>query len=349
MAKDNVPFHSVVFPATLIGSQTEKYKWTMVKHLMATEYLNYEDAKFSKSRGIGVFGNDVANTEIPSDIWRFYLIYTRPENADSAFKWEDLMQKNNNELLANLGNFVNRALKFCKEYFGGKIAEIFMNEKDKAILVEVNKHLKAYLDAMEKCHLREAISETLSISKRGNQLMQSEKPWELVKSGKEEDRQRAGSVVSFCSNLTALIALLIEPFMPKLSSEILKQLNISLHEINVLKDQCVFKCVLQAGHVIGTPGPLIREIKENEMQKLKGRFAGTQKEREQKKKVKTTSKNEVKVNADIEKRLSECILSQDEVIKSLKASPASKENVDSAIDLILYLKNVQLEMNKGNF
>ena len=105
MAKDNVPFHSIVFPATLLGT---KSKWTMVNHLMSTEYLNYEDAKFSKSRGIGVFGNDAQDTGIPSDIWRFYLIYTRPENADSAFQWEDLMLKNNSELLANLGNFVNR-------------------------------------------------------------------------------------------------------------------------------------------------------------------------------------------------------------------------------------------------
>ena len=105
MAKDNVPFHSVVFPATQLGT---KSKWTMVNHLMSTEYLNYEDAKFSKSRGIGVFGNDAQDTGIPADIWRFYLMYTRPENADSAFKWEDLMLKTNSELLANLGNFVNR-------------------------------------------------------------------------------------------------------------------------------------------------------------------------------------------------------------------------------------------------
>ena len=80
----------------------------MVNHLMSTEYLNYEDAKFSKSRGIGVFGNDAKDTGIPADIWRFYLMYTRPETQDSAFKWEDLMLKNNSELLANLGNFVNR-------------------------------------------------------------------------------------------------------------------------------------------------------------------------------------------------------------------------------------------------
>ena len=105
MAKDNVPFHSVVFPSTLIGTNK---KWSLVNHLISTEYLNYEDDKFSKSRGVGVFGNHAKDTGIPVDIWRFYLMYTRPENADTSFKWEDLMLKTNSELLANLGNFVNR-------------------------------------------------------------------------------------------------------------------------------------------------------------------------------------------------------------------------------------------------
>ena len=88
MAKDNVPFHGIVFPASQLGTGVN---WTLVNHLMATEYLNYEDAKFSKSRGIGVFGNDAQETGIPSDIWRFYLIYTRPENQDSAFQWLSLI------------------------------------------------------------------------------------------------------------------------------------------------------------------------------------------------------------------------------------------------------------------
>ena len=98
MAKDNVPFHSVVFPCSLLGTGQD---WTMVNRLMSTEYLNYEDSKFSKSRGIGVFGNDARATGIPADVWRFYLMYIRPENQDSAFKWEDLMTKVNAELLAD--------------------------------------------------------------------------------------------------------------------------------------------------------------------------------------------------------------------------------------------------------
>ena len=136
MAKDNVPFHSVIFPSSLLGA---KDNWTIVQHLSATgthftnkrtmlylftsrdvtsaiflsmflEYLNYEDGKFSKSRGVGVFGNNAQEAGIPADIWRFYLLFVRPESQDSSFSWDDFMLKNNSELLNNLGNFINRYL-----------------------------------------------------------------------------------------------------------------------------------------------------------------------------------------------------------------------------------------------
>jgi methionyl-tRNA synthetase len=80
---------------------------------VSLEYLNYEDGKFSKSRGVGVFGNNAQETGIPADVWRFYLLYVRPESQDSTFSWADLMTKNNTELLNNLGNFANRYVKHC--------------------------------------------------------------------------------------------------------------------------------------------------------------------------------------------------------------------------------------------
>jgi methionyl-tRNA synthetase len=110
MAKDNVPFHAVMFPCSLLAT---KKNFVLVKHLMATEYLNYENGKFSKSRGLGVFGNDVQETGIDPDIYRFYLAAARPEAQDSSFSWSDLITRNNSELLNNLGNFINRALVFC--------------------------------------------------------------------------------------------------------------------------------------------------------------------------------------------------------------------------------------------
>lgn len=105
MAKDNVPFHSVIFPSCLIGADDN---FTLVKHMSGIEYLNYEDGKFSKSRGTGVFGDQAKLTDIDADIFRFYLAYIRPETMDSCFSWDDMMAKNNSELLNNLGNFINR-------------------------------------------------------------------------------------------------------------------------------------------------------------------------------------------------------------------------------------------------
>ena len=109
MGKDNIPFHTVIFPCTLMGTHDP---WTLVSQISCTEYLNYEDGKFSKSKNTGVFGDQAKETDIPSEVWRFYLLSNRPEQSDSAFYWEDLADKNNNELLKNLGNFVNRCLSF---------------------------------------------------------------------------------------------------------------------------------------------------------------------------------------------------------------------------------------------
>src|SRR5690606_11365967 len=99
MGKDNVPFHSVIFPATLMGTEDN---YILVNTLSATEYLNYEDSKFSKSRGTGVFGDNAKDSGIPSEVFRYYLISVRPETSDSVFSWKDFAERNNNELLANL-------------------------------------------------------------------------------------------------------------------------------------------------------------------------------------------------------------------------------------------------------
>ena len=118
MGKDNIPFHTIIFPSTQIGS---KKAWTMMNSISVTEYLNYEDGKFSKSRGVGVFGSDAKETGIPVEVWRYYLLAVRPESQDTAFQWDDFAAKNNAELNDNLGNFINRTLKFIFARFDGKI------------------------------------------------------------------------------------------------------------------------------------------------------------------------------------------------------------------------------------
>jgi methionyl-tRNA synthetase len=182
IGKDNVPFHAIIFPSCEIGTHED---WTLVKHIPAVEYLNYEDSKFSKSRGVGVFGDDAKDTGIPSDIWRFYLLYIRPESQDTTFSWNDLLNKNNSELLNNLGNFINRALVFLNNNFEGIIPEIKLEESDKLLLAQINRELTHYKNLLDKVKLRDGIKPILNISRIGNQFIQTAKPWELIKGGED--------------------------------------------------------------------------------------------------------------------------------------------------------------------
>jgi methionyl-tRNA synthetase len=218
IGKDNVAFHAVMFPATEIGTGDN---FTMVRHLCATEYLNYEDKKFrfvkifgleqliqqsifssilntllkfltniynffSKSRGTGVFCDQVSELGIPADVWRFYLIYMRPETQDTAFLWDDFMMKVNTELLNNLGNFVNRALVFVEKFFDGVVPEVDLKEAEEELLEKVDRDLQDYIKNCEDVKLRDALQCILSVSRHGNQYIQANQPWVLVKGSEEE-------------------------------------------------------------------------------------------------------------------------------------------------------------------
>lgn len=168
MGKDNIPFHTVIFPCSLIGSQ-EKY--TMLHHISTTEYLNYEGGKFSKSRGVGVFGNDAKSTGIPSEVWRYYLLYNRPEASDTVFTWTDFAAKNNNELLANLGNFVNRILSFLTSRFQGVVPP-YSAAGDAAFIAQVQELMTAYVSQLDNYKIKQALQTAMAVSKLGNQFMQ---------------------------------------------------------------------------------------------------------------------------------------------------------------------------------
>jgi len=346
MGKDNVPFHSVIFPACQLGTGE---RWTKVNRLMATEYLNYEDTKFSKSRGIGVFGHHARETSIPSDIWRFYLIYTRPENQDSAFKWDDVLLKTNSELLGNLGNFLNRALKFCKDNFGGRVGVIRLSAEDQQFVALVSRHTGRYVDLLEDAREREAVMEMLNVSRLGNQLMQANKPWKLNKSEREADRVRAASVVGLCVNTAALLSMLMEPFMPAMASKLWSQLGVKRSDLPLLDKQ--FRCLLRPGHKIGTPEPLVREIKMDEMKTLQERFAGTKQGNPPKPAATTTTtlkaNGPVLTNGTISNGLCDPqkvaalekeVSAQGEVVRQLKTAKSDKEAIKKEVDKLLELK-----------
>ena len=135
------------------------------------------------------------------------------------------MTKVNAELLANLGNFINRALKFTKDNFGSKVPEMNLNSEDWELVARVNQELAAYINHLEDAREREAITAVFNVSRLGNQLMQHNTPWKLVK-GSVEDKARAGTVVGLSVNMAALLSVLIQPYMPNMAANLENQLAV---------------------------------------------------------------------------------------------------------------------------
>ncbi|XP_043939547.1 methionine--tRNA ligase, cytoplasmic [Protopterus annectens] len=345
MAKDNVPFHSVIFPCSLIGADDN---YTKVNHLIATEYLNYEDGKFSKSRGVGVFGDMAKDTGIPADIWRFYLLYIRPEGQDSAFCWNDLLLKNNSELLNNLGNFVNRAAMFVCKFFDGHVPEMVLSSDDKKVLAHVTVELQQYNRLLEKVKIRDALRCILNISRLGNQYIQVSEPWKRIK-GNDANRICAGTVTGVAVNIACLLSVMLQPYMPTVSATIQAQLQ-APSECNILTDD--FVCVLPAGHKIGLVNPLFQKLENDQIESLRKRFGGAQPEEnslqvQPKDQPVPTTKKEPTVDAgdtgksvDIHKvkELTEDVAKQGDLVRKLKNQKAEKAQIEVEVKKLLDLK-----------
>lgn len=172
MGKDNVPFHTVLFPATLLGSGE---KWTMLHHISTSEYLNYESGKFSKSRGTGIFGSHVKELPFLVSVWRFYLLMNRPESSDSIFKWEDFSTKISDELEPKIGNLVNRVLSFAYNKLDKKIPVCTKEEltaTDLEFLEGIKTSVQKFCDLMEYTNIRKGLRAVLQICQSCNNFMQ---------------------------------------------------------------------------------------------------------------------------------------------------------------------------------
>ena len=329
MAKDNVPFHSVIFPGIMLAVNKNH---TTVTNIMATEYLNYEDGKFSKSRVIGVFGNDAQETGIPADVWRYYLASARPEGQDSSFSWADLVARNNFELLNNLGNFINRALVFAEKNFNSTISTIAATEDEYHVLALINREIHDYVQAMEKAKLRDGLRHVLAISRHGNQYLQVQQPWVLLK-GSDDQKQRAGSIISFSCNIACLLATLLFPFMPETARTIWAQLGTQRHYLDVEKP--VIQLYLKPGHKIGQPAPLFAKIEAARLEELKKRYGGSQSA-----KPEQPTAAVLKTVPEVEA----AITAQGDKVRSLKAAGTEKALVQVEVKVLLDLKKQLSEL-----
>ncbi len=262
IGKDNIPFHTVIFPCSLIGTGET---WTLLFHIASTEYLNYESGKFSKSKGVGVFGTDAKQTQIPADVWRFYIFYNRPEKSDSLFTWKDFQVKVNAELIGNLSNLINRTLTFVTRYYDGKVPS---SHKDESFWKQVTAIEQDIEQRLERVELKDALHLILLLSSIGNKKFQDEEPWRTVK----QEPARAASCIWNLCHLIRDLAILMQPYLPQTAKRVAAFLGGQRLVWADLR-------VLDRIETISNPELLFSRLEDVEIQRLRERFSGSQAER----------------------------------------------------------------------
>jgi len=265
MGKDNVPFHTLSFPSTLMGSGEP---WKLVDYIKSYNWLTYEGGKFSTSQGRGVFMNQALEI-MPSDYWRWWLLSNAPESSDSDFTWESFQGGVNKDLADVLGNFVSRVTKFCRSKFGEVVPEGgAYGEAEAAVIAEIGKRLTAYQDHMEAIEIRKATAELRAIWVAGNEYLQATAPWSVYKT----DPDAAAAMVRFALNLIPLYAVLSEPFIPDASAKMLESMG--AEGAAWPTDLSAALKALPAGHAFTVPDVLFAKITDDRRVELEEQFAG---------------------------------------------------------------------------
>jgi methionyl-tRNA synthetase len=299
IGKDNIPFHTVIFPSSLLGTGE---KWTMLHHMSSTEYLNYESGKFSKTRGIGVFGTDVVETGIPADVWRFYIFYNRPEKADALFTWKDFQEKVNGELIGNLGNLVNRTLSFVTRYYNGKVpgsntgdsnstdsnridsSKIDSNKIDQntPFWKTVRDYENDIAGKLDRADLRDAFRAIFEFSSFANKTFQDGEPWKK----RTEDPAAAETLIRDLCYVVRDLGIMIEPYLPTSADRIASFFGLGIAR----KGYGQKNAPGLSWEDVGGVSPALTEVVKSEVLfakleddligTLRERYSGSQKERE---------------------------------------------------------------------
>ncbi|MEP2920001.1 MAG: methionine--tRNA ligase [Sulfitobacter sp.] len=265
MGKDNVPFHTLGFPATIMGSNEP---WKLVDYIKSFNYLNYDGGQFSTSRGRGVF-MDQALDILPADYWRWWLLSHAPETSDAEFTWDAFQTDVNKDLADVLGNFVSRITKFCRSKFGEAVPEAGeYGEAETALIDDLTARVARYAEAMDKMEVRKSAAELRAIWAAGNEYLQAQAPWTTFKT----DPDRAAAQVRLALNLIPLYATLAAPFIPDAAAKMLAGMKIE--DAGWPDDVPSALAQLPAGHVFEVPEVLFAKITDDQREEWAERFAG---------------------------------------------------------------------------
>jgi len=255
LAKDNIVFHTIIFPAIL--SELDGY--ILPTNVPANEFLNLEGQKLSTSRNWAVWGKDYI-TEFPNqeDILRYVLCSIAPENKDSDFSWKDFQARNNNELCSIFGNFVNRTLVLTKKYYN-RVTPSRNNllEVDIELLKTIKETPENIAQAISSFRFRDAQGEAMKLARAGNKYLADTEPWKLIKT----DPERVKTIMNISLQITANLAIVFEPFMPKKALELAELLNINLPKW----DQAGKEQLINENHIINEPRILFQKIEDEKI------------------------------------------------------------------------------------
>ncbi|WP_187264356.1 methionine--tRNA ligase [Pontibacter beigongshangensis] len=262
IGKDNIVFHCIIFPAMLKAHGD----YVLPANVPANEFLNLEGDKISTSRNWAVWLHEyMQDFEGKSDVLRYVLCANAPETKDNDFTWKDFQARNNNELLAILGNFINRAVVLTQKYYTGAVPERGeLTELDKEVLAQLQAFPATIADLVERYRFREALSELMNLARLGNKYLADTEPWKLIKT----DAERVKTILNIALQISASLNILMEPFLPATAQKLSDMLNLPVGKWAAAGASDL----LPAGHTIGTPALLFEKIEdaavEAQVQKL---------------------------------------------------------------------------------
>ena len=267
MGKDNVPYHSITFPATLLGTGEP---WTQVDYLKGFSYLTYEGGKFSKSEQRGIFAEDAVK-EFPADYWRYWLMSNVPESSDSSFSFDLFAAVVNKDLNGVLGNFVSRVLKMTASKIGNEVpAGGELTSVENELIANLQQHTDDYFKYMNELEFRKALNELRAIWVEGNNYISVSEPWAVIKT----DAERAAAVLRVCINLIRIFAILSAPIMPDIATKMLAKLHLDAKDMPTLKGFNIAKEItaVKAGQPFEVGDMLFERIAPEKVEELKQKY-----------------------------------------------------------------------------
>ena len=259
IGKDNIIFHALLFPGMLIAS---KDSYPLPYAITTTNFLMFKEGPFSKSKGIGIWGDEAIAT-LPADYWRYYLMINRPELKDFYFDWEEFASTVNNDLNDVTGNFVHRIITFISQHFDGKIPKRGeLKKEDTDLLSLIEESIQKYKEAMENFKLKDATLIAINVARLGNQYFSTTQPWHLIKN----DKERTATVLNLSAKLSEILSILLWPIIPTTSESIWESLGFEGLPVSNGIDE-IDLAITNENQIVKKSKPVFYKIKGDEVKK----------------------------------------------------------------------------------